>query len=285
MMRKLRFEIPGGMYHITSRGNERRAIFRDDRDRQRLLSVASAAVDEFGWLVHAYCLMPNHYHLLVETPQPNISRGMMKINGVYAQAFNNRHKRVGHVFQGRFHSIVVDKDDYLHRRSRYIVLNPVRAKLVALPEQWAWSSYRPTAGTGPRPRFLVCDQILGYFGETRGKAQRAYMDFVNGNLAQGAPWHDLLGKVILGSEDFLTRVRAKVAEGDAREIDRIQARRVRPSLKSLFPDGYVRPLSLDTARRAREAHARHGYTFTEIAGVLGIHISTLSKAIRGKLKQ
>ena len=285
MARRLRFEIPGGLYHITSRGNERRAIFRDDRDRQRLLAVMSATVDEFGWQVHAYCLMPNHYHLLVETPQPNISRGMMKVNGIYAQAFNIRHKRAGHVFQGRFHSVFVDKDDYLLRLSRYIVLNPVRAKLVALPEQWAWSSYRPTAGTGPSPRFLVCDQILGYFGKTQAHAQKAYISFVNANLAQDSPWLESRGETILGSDDFLKQVRTKMTEEDALEIDRIQARRSRPSLKSLFPDGYSRPLNLETAKRAHEAQVRHGYTLTEIAGELGIHISTLSKAMRMRLRR
>ncbi len=283
MARQLRLEMAGGTYHITSRGNARRIIFKDDRDRQRFLAGVSTAVDECNWLVHAFCLMPNHYHLLVETPLPNLSRGMRKINGPYAQAFNARHKRVGHLFQGRFHSIVIDKEDYLLRLSRYIVLNPVRARLVAAPEDWAWSSYRPTIGTGPRPRFLVCDQILSYFADARPKARRKYLDFVRGNLAQKSPWGDLLGGVILGSEDFVRQLRCKVSERESLEIERLQGTELRPSLKSLFPGGYVRPLSRDAVHRAREVRERHGYSFAQIARFLGIHHSTLSKAARKAL--
>ncbi|MFC1800302.1 transposase [Candidatus Eisenbacteria bacterium] len=280
MARPLRLEIANGMYHITSRGNRRRTIYMDDRDRRHFLSQVSTAVDEFGWLVHAYCLMPNHYHLLVETPLPNLSMGMKKINGLYAQAFNLRHGRTGHVFQGRFHSILVDKDDYLLRLSRYIVLNPVRAKLVALPEQWAWSSYRAAIGTGPRPRFLVSDQILGQFGSDRTEARRGYISFVTSNLAQRAPWDNLLGGAILGSEDFLTAISRKVTERESRLISRVLSVEFRPELKSLFPDRYKRPLSQETVKRARHARLRHGYTFAEIAHVLGIHQSTLTKAMR-----
>ncbi len=275
--------MANGMYHVTARGNQRRAIYTDDRDRQRFLSQVSGAVDESGWLIHAYCLMPNHYHLLVETPQPNISSGMKRINGIYAQAFNIRHKRTGHVFQGRFHSVLVDKESYLLRLSRYIVLNPVRAGLVAAPEEWAWSSYRPTIGTGPRPRFLVSDQILRYFGGSHAEARRAYIGFVTSNLAQKAPWDDLLGGAILGSEDFVSRIRGKLTRRESCEIDRILSVELRPELESLFPDGYTRPLSLETARRACEARERHGYTYAEIARALGIHHSTLSKAIQKRL--
>jgi REP element-mobilizing transposase RayT len=279
MARQLRIEIAGGTYHITSRGNARKNIFRDDRDRRRMLDSVSTAVNEYGWLVHAYCLMPNHYHLLIETPLPNLSRGMKKINGTYAQGFNARHQRVGHVFQDRFHSILVDKEDYLLTLSRYIVLNPVRAKIVAAPEEWTWSSYRPTIGTGPRPRFLTCEQILGYFGESREKARRAYSGFVNGNLAQKPPWTNLLGGVILGSEGFLKRIRGRLTERESRELDRLQATERRPPLEQLFSKRYTRPLSLEVAGLAQEISQRHGYSIKEIAHFLGIHQSTLCKAI------
>ncbi|MGD8628349.1 MAG: transposase [bacterium] len=272
--------MANGMYHITSRGNRRRTIYMDDRDRRHFLSQVSTAVDEFGWLVHAYCLMPNHYHLLAETPLPNLSRGMKKINGLYAQTFNLRHGRTGHVFQGRFHSILIDKDDYLLRLSRYIVLNPVRAGLVASPEEWPWSSYRAAIGTGPRPKFLVSDQIMAYFGSDRAKARRRYKSFVTSNLAQRAPWDKLLGGAILGSEDFLTAVRGRVTDRESREINRVLSVEFRPELKSLFPEGYTRPLSRATVERARVARLRHGYTYAEIASALGIHQSTLTKAMR-----
>jgi REP element-mobilizing transposase RayT len=244
-----------------------------------MLAAVSTAVDEFGWLVHAYCLMPNHYHLLVETPLPNLSRGMKKINGTYAQGFNARYTRVGHLFQDRFHSILVDRDDYLLILSRYIVLNPVRAGIADAPEEWIWSSYRPTIGMGPRPRFLTCEHVLGYFGESREKARRRYASFVTGNLEQKSPWGNLLGGVILGSEAFLSRTREQVTEREGHDLDRLQATERRPPLKSLFHERYTRPLSQEMAELADEVSRRHGYSIKEIARFLGIHQSTLSKAI------
>lgn len=135
MARPLRIEFPGGLYHVTARGNGRQSIFDDDTDCARFLKVLTSVVSRYNVICHAYCLMGNHYHLLLETPEGNLSRAMRQLNGVYSQAFNRRHQRPGHVFQGRFHAQVVDKDDYLRTVCRYIVLNPVRAGLVAHPGQ------------------------------------------------------------------------------------------------------------------------------------------------------
>ena len=145
MARPLRIEYPGAVYHVTSRGNARESIFLEDTDRQIFLEVLEAVVGKYNWLCHAYCLMDNHYHILVETPDPNLSLGMRQLNGVYTQGFNRRHNRVGHVFQGRYKSILVEKNEHLLELCRYIVLNPVRAGLVSNPGKGDWSSYRSTA--------------------------------------------------------------------------------------------------------------------------------------------
>jgi len=146
MARPLRIEYDGALYHVTSRGNERKSIFRDDADRKLFLKTLSQVTDRFNWVCHAYYLMNNHYHLVIETPDGNLSKGMRELNGVYTQAFNRRHHRVGHLFQGRFKGILVQKESHFLEVCRYVVLNPVRAKAVKHPREWAWSSYRATGG-------------------------------------------------------------------------------------------------------------------------------------------
>jgi len=146
MSRPLRIEFPGAFYHVTSRGNERKAIFYSDGDRLIFSDVLADVCRRFNWIVHAYCQMDNHYHLLVETPDGNLSKGMRHLNGVYTQRFNRKQNRIGHVFQGRYKAILVDKDSYLLELARYIVLNPVRARMLRSAEDWPWSSYRATAG-------------------------------------------------------------------------------------------------------------------------------------------
>ena len=155
MARQLRLEYEGALYHVTARGNGRQAIYLDDTDRRRFLDLLGQEIEQQQWRCYAYCLMDNHYHLLLETPEGNLSRGMRRLNGTYTQAFNRRHERVGHVLQGRFTSILVDKDAYLLELCRYIVLNPVRAKLVRTVHAWPWSSYRATAGRASIPPWLA----------------------------------------------------------------------------------------------------------------------------------
>src|SRR5258708_27167287 len=138
MSRPLRIEYSGALYHLTSRGNAQEDIFRDDADREAFLAVLAAVVERFEWRLYAYCLMDNHYHLMVETPKANLSLGMRHLNGVYTQRFNRRHGRTGHVFQGRFKAIVVDRQSYLLELSRYVVLNPLRARMVKDPARYRW---------------------------------------------------------------------------------------------------------------------------------------------------
>lgn len=158
MARPLRIEFSGALYHITARGNARQDIYLTDDDREQFLEILQRVKDRHQWQCHAYCLMSNHYHLLIETQVPSLSKGMKLLNGTYTQSFNRTHHRVGHVFQGRFKGILVEKDSYLLELARYIVLNPVRAGMVRSAKDWAWSSYRATAGQCP-PRPLVNDGL------------------------------------------------------------------------------------------------------------------------------
>ena len=177
MSRPLRIEYDGALYHLTTRGNERRPIFKDDGDRQLFLTTLAQVTERFHWICHAYCLMSNHYHLVVETPDGNLSKGMRQLNGVYTQAYNRRHHRIGHLFQGRFKGILIQKDSHYLEVCRYVVLNPVRAKAVKHPRQWPWSSYRATGGQTPPPRCLTVDEVLSHFGQRRGLAQEKYREY------------------------------------------------------------------------------------------------------------
>src|SRR3989338_74178 len=159
MSRPLRIEYAGAVYHITSRGNEKKAVFKDDSDRETFLKALAQVNKRYNWLCHAYCLMDNHYHLLIETPDGNLSLGMRQLNGVFTQRFNNRHKRAGHLFQGRFKGILIQKESHLLEVCRYVVLNPVRAKAAKHPREWGWSSYRATGGLAAVPRCLTVEEI------------------------------------------------------------------------------------------------------------------------------
>ncbi len=151
MSRPLRIEYAGAVYHITSRGNEKKAVYKDDVDRETFLDTLFQVNKRYNWICHAYCLMNNHYHLIIETPDGNLSAGMRQLNGVYTQTFNKRHKRVGHLFQGRYKAILIQKDSHLLEVCRYVVLNPVRAKAAERPEMWKWSSYQGTRGKEKPP--------------------------------------------------------------------------------------------------------------------------------------
>lgn len=211
MSRPLRLEYAGAVWHVTSRGNERKEVFRDDGDRTKFLSILGRTVNLFGWDIHAYVLMGNHYHLLLETPQPSLSRGMRQLNGVYTQAFNRRHKRVGHLFQGRFTSILVEKDSHLLELVRYVVLNPVRAAMVRSARDWPWSSYRATAGFMKPPDWMSVDWTLRQFGTNRTQAGERYRAFVSdGNGAGYDPWGGVRGQIYLGTDDFIKEAREKI---------------------------------------------------------------------------
>jgi len=275
MARPLRLEYPGALYHVTARGNADQGIFLDDADRTQFLEVLGNVVDRFQWICHGYCLMGNHYHLLVETPAANLSQGMRLLNGVYTQAFNRRHGRSGHVLRGRFNSIVFEKESYLLELARHVVLNPVRAGEARHPRLWKWSSYRATAGETPAPRFLTVDWILDQFGRNRQQSRLAYRKFV----AQGrdAPiWDALRGGVLLGSEPFVARLRPLLREkAELKSLPKRARLAARPSLANLFKGA-----KRDKGRRNErvyDAVRQYGYTLQEVGEAVGLHESTVSR--------
>ena len=235
MARPLRIEFPGAIYHVTARGNAREAIFHDDADRGLFLGALGEVVARFGWCCHAYCLMDNHYHLLIETPRGNLSLGMRQLNGVYTQRFNRRHARVGHLLQGRFKAILVERETYLLELARYIVLNPVRAKIVKSIERYPWSSYPGTVGAAPASPWLSTDWILGQFAKTRSIAQQRYAAFVLQGKTLPSPWPEVKGQVLLGSDGFLDKLRPLLEDkAGLTEIPRAQRLAHRPPLRHLF---------------------------------------------------
>ena len=220
MARPLRLEFAGALYHLTARGDRQEPIFLDDGDRRRFLDLLGKEVIQQGWVCYAYCLMSNHYHLLIETVEANLIRGMRRLNGVYTQTFNRRRKKPGHVFQGRYKSILVDKENYLMELCRYVVLNPVRAKMAKGPEEWSWSSYGATAGMVKTPTWLAVDTVLSLFSGRRPNYRR----FVSEGIGEGGIWEEVKGQIYLGSEEFLERMQ-ELADGKAaRGIAKAQTR-------------------------------------------------------------
>ena len=271
MARPLRLSFPGAVYHVTSRGNARHDIVADDRDRSQWLSLLAHVVDRYGWLCHAYCLMDNHYHLVIETPKPNLSIGMRQLNGRYTQAYNRRHEQVGHVFQGRFTAILVEKDAHLLELCRYVVLNPVRAKIVSHPRLWMWSSYRATVGETKAPGWLTRDWILSQFGQRGGPAQARYRTFVAEGRGGPAPWEQLTGQIYLGSEKFVAQHQPNRV---IRDIPRRQTQAQRPSLETLFER------KGDLEKTIHQAYRQYGYRLADIADHLGVHAATVSRRLK-----
>jgi REP element-mobilizing transposase RayT len=193
--RPLRIEFPGAVWHIISRGNERRDIYRDDDDRRRFLGFLAHAIREHHWRLHAWVLMSNHYHLLLETPEAGLSLGMKYLNQFYAEYFNERYERVGHLYQDRFKGILVEREGHLLELVRYIVLNPVKAGCVTFPGDYRWSNYRATAGLAPAPSWLEIDWTLEQFHpHDRVAAREAYRQFVTSY--DGRPSLDTLVAVV-----------------------------------------------------------------------------------------
>jgi putative transposase len=271
MSRPLRIEFPGALYHVTGRGNARQRIYRNDEDREQFLSILSHVVGRYGWLCHAYCLMDNHYHLLVETPKPNLSLGMRQLNGLYTQFHNRHHRRVGHLFQGRFKAILVEKESHLLELCRYVVLNPVRAKMVKHPGKWGWSSYRATAGEVIVPDYLTVDWLLGQYGSRLHDAQKRYRTYVAEGIGTPGPWEKLQGQIYLGGKEFVTKHQP---DRVIREVPRRQTQAHRPGLKELLGSKQ----SPDSA--ILEAYSRYGYRMIEIAEHLDVHYSTVSRRLK-----
>jgi len=276
MARPIRIEYAGALYHITSRGNAREAIFFTDEDRLSFLKILQDQCRTINWLCHAYCLMDNHYHLLIETPDGNLSKGMRQLNGVYTQTFNRHHNRVGHVFQGRYRGILVEKEAYLLELCRYIVLNPVRAQMVRSAKEWPWSSYCSTAGYVEQDELLTSDWILASFAKSKTAAQIKYREFISQGKGQPSPWQSLKNQVYLGNEQFVKEHIDSITDKDVElsEIPKSQRK-----AKPMTMDYYLKQATNrdDAILRAWNSG---GYTQKNIADYFSIHYSRVSKIIK-----
>jgi REP element-mobilizing transposase RayT len=282
MTRPLRIEFAGALYHVTSRGDGREDIYLDDGDREIFLEVVNEVGERFNWTHHAYCLMGNHYHLLLETPDSNLSQGMRHLNGVYTQRFNRKHKRVGHVFQGRYKAVIVQKQTYLLELARYIVLNPVRARMVRSAKDWPWSSYRATAGMSDSHPWLTTDWILSAFSDKRSEATERYKAFVSEGKNQPAIWEQLKNQIYLGSDAFVQKMQSKIAQTeDLSEIPLGQRRAMAKPLEHYASHSDTRDEAI------ANAYNSGAYGMKEIGDHFGLHYSRVSRiiAIQRKAKE
>jgi len=211
MSRPLRLEYPGSLWHITARGNNRQLIYSDDADRRFFLKLLGESVERFGWILTAYVLMSNHYHLVVQLVDRTLSRGMKWLNGRYASYFNSKHSRVGHLFQGRFKGILVDKEAYSLEVLRYVALNPVRANMIRTPDDYEWSSHRAILGETAAPSWLAVDDALIGFAPDRELARRNYRTFVNDGIRSPKRlWDDVVGQQYLGRPEWIDLIRERI---------------------------------------------------------------------------
>ena len=272
MSRPLRLEFPNALYHITSRGDRREDIYEDDEDRRIFLDIFGKVVTDFNWICHGYCLMSNHYHLIVETLDGNLSKGMRQLNGVYTQSSNRRHNRTGHLFQGRYKAILVDKESYLLELARYVVLNPVRAKgMVGELEDWPWSSYLAMINEVEAFDWLTTDWILSQFGGRLGQAQNGYRQFVLDGIGQKIEiWSELKNQIYLGDEDFVSKIQGKIEKDrKAWDIPKKQRRAIAKPLSE------IEQQSADRNSAIKTAYATGVYSQREIGEHFHLHSSTV----------
>ncbi len=297
MARPLRIQFAGALYHVISRGNERRRVVRDDGDRTKRLEWLRRTVETYGWRLHAFVLLTNHEHLFVETPEANLSAGMQFLNGSYTSYFNRRHRRAGHLFQGRFKGHLIEEDGYFFDVSRYIHLNPVRAKMVLRPEEYRWSSYPGYVQARKALEWVTYARVLGEFGADHQRPRRAYAGFVRSGVADppASPFSGAVGGLLLGSEAFVDRIRHLLRDrSEAEGVPELKRLRSRPSLDQILaevatyfdcPEECWSPgRRSDEAARAMAAYlarCRFGYSATAVADRLGYRgPSSVSHAVR-----
>lgn len=275
MARSLRIEYPGALYHITSRGDGQENIFLSDEDRALFTTLLSEINARCSWLCYAFCLMSNHYHLLIETPEKNLSKGMQLLNGIYTQKFNKAHRRVGHVFQGRFKAILVEKDSYLLELCRYIVLNPVRAHMVETASDWEWSSYNDTIGLSSKFPWLSTELILNLFHADLSNARKKYKQFVLEGISAEPLWAKLKKQIFLGSEHFVNKMQNTIdLEKNLMNIPKSQYTPMRLSLAEYEMQSSNRNECI------RLAYSSGQFTLAEIGCYFRLHYSRVSRIIK-----
>jgi REP-associated tyrosine transposase len=277
MARPLRIELAGGFYHVTARGNVKDDIYLDDEDRLLWLSLLGSVCKRFNWRGYAYCLMTNHYHIIIQTMDANLSKGMRQLNGVYTQTFNRRHSRVGHIFQGRYKAILVQKNAYLLELARYVVLNPVRAEMVDAVQAWPWSSYAATINQSQRPEWLYTKWILKQFGTQQEQAIKGYINFVRAGVGLPTIWENLKGQIYLGDEHFIRKMQDNINLNQLSQIEEIPRIQRRPPAKPLTH--YVEKFA-DAKQGMQKAYQTGDYTMQQIAAAFKVHYSTVSRAVK-----
>ena len=287
MARPLRIAYAGAFYHVTSRGNEQKDVFKSRRDREKFLEYLASATERYGAAIHAYCLMSNHYHLLLETPEGNLSQIMRHINGAYTTYFNIKRKRAGHLFQGRFKAILVEADEYATELSRYIHLNPVRAGMAENPGEYPWSSFQRYIEQGKVPDWLKTDFILGYFGKNKLDAMKKYSVFVEEliDTKYDSPLHGAVGTAVLGSPGFVESVmETHVGKRElSRDLPALRQLTIRPTLEAII--AAVDEVFQSDKKLARQAgmylcHRYSGELIREISHLFKVSESAITEAAR-----
>ncbi len=285
MARPLRIEFPGAFYHITSRGNKRHNIFTNHEDRNLWINILAKVVKIHGWICYAFCLMDNHYHLVIQTPHGDLSKGMRDLNGMYTQFFNETHQTTGHIYQGRYKAFVIEKGEYFFEAIRYTVLNPVRANMVKHAKEWPWSSYKVTAYGNKMYPFVDQKLISKHFSrysKTENLSRERFRKFVQEGIDKDSPFKDARHGTILGSDRFMFEIWEQYVEKEEEPEVKLDERRIaRPSLEEIFKEVKTMQERNDAIVFAR---MRCRYSITAIAKHLKMHRSTVSVLFKENCK-
>ncbi len=273
MTRPLRIEFPGALYHVTSRGDQRNAIYRNDADRHTWLDVLGFVCARFNFVVHSYCQMTNHYHLMVETVDGNLAQGMRQLNGIFSQRVNWRHDLVGHVFQGRYHAVLVQKDEHLLELARYIVLNPVRAGFVGSPDDWRWSSHHSMLNKTRPPAWLETQWLLGQFDGAQDGAVESYRQFVAAGVDAPSPLQRTRHQMILGDEEFASQHRGCQKSERFVAVTKAQRRTAAMTLAE------YEAIFAERDEAMARAYWSTAFTMAEIGTHFGVSYKTVSRAV------
>ena len=281
MTRQLRIQFEGAPYPIISRGNERMMIFLDEADRIKHLNILHKTLERFNWLCHVYCLMGNHYHLVIETPDANLAKGMKYLNQIYSQFFHWKYNRVGHVLQGRYKSYIIQREAYLLHCCRYIVLNPWDAGLVEHPKEWKWSSYGATAGLSKPSPFLTTGWLLEIFGSDLKRARNNYMNFVEADMNGKRSKLEYKYQLFLGSDEFAESILKRYGPfSSMTDINNTQLGFGRPTLNQIF---YLCKLPKEIRNHGiRMAYREHKYPLKDIAAHLNMNPNYLCDIIKNQ---
>jgi REP element-mobilizing transposase RayT len=293
MARQLRIEYEGAFYHITSRGNQREQIFWDNKDREKFKNILRRTKERYSYLLHAYVLMDNHYHLLIETPYANIKQIMQNINTSYTVYINKRHKRTGHLLQGRYKAFIIDKESYLLELGRYIHLNPVRAGIVPRSEDYKWSSYREYINRSNKEGLTDTSDTLYTFSKKQAIAAKKYQEYVNAGIKEKTPLKDAIGSILgdkIFREDALRHMKGNQDKTEIPELKKIQSRhKVEDIIKTIAKYYKIREEELLKRKKATERQrkiaiylckALSGKKNIEVGRVFGITTQAVTNAMR-----